>query len=275
MLLHRFRRPKRYLPRGHPTPPTVGIGAQSMTDLIHPTRITGIGLAVMDGDPSMRISTDTGDDMFRRTTRPAPHPDVRTVSFDPDASDDKTLTWIGNPDLLSPIAHSLPRMDPHDTDLRAVVTQVVEALAARGALDEFTVNVLDGWIDRERSTWDAQVREAAQQRRRTAATVLGQHRQNATVARDNLVVLRDRRDRFAAEYDAACREADLPSAAKLQTSPDAPAPVAEPFAFHDTLLARELLETPHSRPTRLPTPAAQPLHPAIHPSTAIQNGDLR
>ena len=97
--------------------------------------------------------------MFRR--RPQPPSDVRNVSLDQGAGTDKTLTQIDNADLLSPVAHSLPRLDPHQSDLRVMVTAIVEALGVRGALDEFTVDVLDGWIDRERDTWDAQVRETA------------------------------------------------------------------------------------------------------------------
>lgn len=242
--------------------------------------------------------------MFRR--QPQPPSDVRNVSLDQGAGTDKTLTQIDNADLLSPVAHSLPRLDPHQSDLRVVVTAIVEALAARGALDEFTVDVLDGWIDRERDTWDAQVRETAQQRRRVAATILNQHVQNATTARGSLASLRANRDRFAAEYDAACIAAGLASVARTQMATQDPdASAAQPFAFRHTLLAQELL-TPTDQPapaqppatSAVPEPEAEaeeasaprstagidniadfpvhaPVHQPTHQSNAIQNGELR
>jgi hypothetical protein len=242
--------------------------------------------------------------MFRR--RPQPPSDVRNVSLDQGAGTDTTLTQIGNADLLSPVAHSLPRLDPHQSDLRVVVTAIVEALATGGALDEFTVDVLDGWIDHERATWDAQVHQTAQQRRHVAATILNQHVQNATTARGSLAILRANRDRFAAEYDAACIEAGLAPVAQPQKATRVTdASTAEPFAFGRTLLAQELLAPPDQPPATQPplaaaeterefeseeAPAARsaagidniadfpvhaPVQQPIHQSNATQNGDPR
>ena len=127
-------------------------------------------------------------------------------------------------------------------------------------------------------------------------------------ARGSLAVLRAKRDRFAAEYDAACIAAGLASVARTQmATQDAGESAAQPFAFRHTLLAQELLtpadqtppaqrpmtsaepepvteEPPAPRSTvgidniadfPVHAPVHQPTHQPIHQSNAIQNGELR
>lgn len=108
-------------------------------------------------------------------TRPAePQSDAKTVDLRSTSPRDTRLTHTPGLDLLTPVPHSLPRTDPHTEDLRELLTSTIEALAASGSLDESTVIIADAWVDEQRKTWEASVRQKSKERRFVANSIVGQ-----------------------------------------------------------------------------------------------------
>ncbi|MEB0004016.1 hypothetical protein QN357_13880 [Cryobacterium sp. RTC2.1] len=126
------------------------------------------------------------------------------------------FTPISSPDALIPTGHSLPGINPHVMDLRQTITDKVQALARAGALDEFTYDVLDSWIDTWHETWVASVVQHAEERRRVAARLFATHRQNLVTEKAQLSDWVERKAELDVVYNALRLEAGF---TQLDASP--------------------------------------------------------
>lgn len=104
------------------------------------------------------------------------------------------VTMIARADALSPVAHTLPAVDPDVADSRLMVTQLIADLAERGALDSGTGDVLDYWLDQQKDEWIGRVRAQGHSRRETLERLLSQHVQNLIHETAVLEELRKRAD---------------------------------------------------------------------------------
>ena len=187
-------------------------------------------------------------EILRRITRRAPRTpesasrqsaDRVTLAEDA-AGDHRALTPIPFPDGLTPIGHSLPRLDPHAVDLRQTITDVVNRLAEAGALDEFTMDVLDNWIDSWHETWVAGVDEHAESRRVTAARLVAVTRENLVRETNELTHLEQKQHAVSADHSAFATELGLAVAPERSESPEPVAlmPDADRSVVAQLLLAR-------------------------------------
>ncbi len=192
--------------------------------------------------------------LTRRPDRlmPAPRSYVDQITLT-DVSEGKylALTPIPYADALTPAPHSLPRLDPHDADLRQVVTDTVARLASTGALDEFTMDVLDNWIDSWHETWVGPVMKYAEARRETSARLISVHQESLVRETAELRTITERRADLATQHSALSEALGLPQvpandAAKLSTLPS-----------EYTSLLYTHLDLPLERP-RAPRPPADP-----------------
>ena len=203
--------------------------------------------------------------MFPWRRKPSAPADVRPVALDADVTRDPSHTRIVRPDVLSPVAHSLPRLDPHAADLRGLVTQVVEALHAQGGLDEFTLDALDDWITQQHTTWLGRVDDETERRRFTAATLVAQHRQNAARARKEHTIARMHVAECDLERRRARADLGLPQVAATtpQTTEDEAAP------HERSALAQELgLTSPEPHGPGAAAPGSSP-----YPTPLIARGE--
>lgn len=83
------------------------------------------------------------------------------------------LTKIPYPDALTATGQHLPDLEPNYPESAALITSHVERLAATGALDEFTMDVLANWIDATHETWTAQVHRDAEVQRSALTRLWG------------------------------------------------------------------------------------------------------
>lgn len=128
----------------------------------------------------------------RRRRRPPAADPTRVVDLQAWNNGEGPVTTIARPDSLSPMDHTLPAIDPRIADARLTVTQVIADLAARGALDAGTFDVLDDWIDRQKHEWLTIVEAQTLDRRKTMERLLAQHVENFVHDAAILVDLRTR-----------------------------------------------------------------------------------
>ena len=117
-----------------------------------------------------------------------------------DGGGDQALTPISRPDNLSPVDHTLPAIDPNQSDARLAITQLIADLAAAGSLDAGTADVLDYWIDAQLAGWNETVKAQALDRRRTAARLFAMDVDNLTRESLELRQLRELMTRHQATY---------------------------------------------------------------------------
>ncbi|TFD43813.1 hypothetical protein E3T37_00675 [Cryobacterium sp. TMT2-10] len=125
---------------------------------------------------------------FRRKPRPAEpfvqHESDRVTLNEVLDLENHALPPADYPLGLTPIAHSLPRLDPHANNLREIVSGVAHNLHIAGATDSLTSEVLHNWIDAWHETWVAKVLDDAESRRVVAARLVSIT--NANLEREKL-----------------------------------------------------------------------------------------
>ena len=177
-----------------------------------------------------------------------------------DASEGKylALTPIPYADALTPTPHSLPRLDPHDADLHQFITDTVHRLALAGALDEFTVDVLDNWIDKCHETWVAPVMKHAEIRRETSARLISVVRESLVRESVELKTITDRRADLITQHNTLSAALGLPRSTSIKEVKELPTLPSE----HTSLLYSHFnLPIERARPDAAPT---DPTDPTAH-----------
>ena len=131
------------------------------------------------------------------------------------------LTDIDQPDAVQLIAHTPPTTIATQADLELQVLQLIDVLHARGALDRYTANVVDNYVD-TRIAADVELieREAAAARSTNGGLLLSNELGNLTEATERLSYLRETDHRLGTEIEGHRQQllGDR-AAARLGTAP--------------------------------------------------------
>jgi hypothetical protein len=111
------------------------------------------------------------------------------------------VTTINRPDSLSPVDHPMPFPTPNQADLRLLVTQKIDELAAAGSLDGGSAAVLDHWIDEMQEEWTSRIATEAHSRRTVAAILYGVDVEDITRESERLRTLRQQLAEAQAQKD--------------------------------------------------------------------------
>lgn len=201
----------------------------------------------------------------RRPRKPEPGPRPytdRVVLAEQDEGEHHALTPIAYPDGLTPIGHSLPRLDPHAVDLHQTVSDAAHRLCVENSIDEFTMDALDNWISSWHQTWIAGVKSDAEARRRTAARLVAVCRENLVRETAELDNLRAEQTAVETDHSAFCAALGLSPRVKptsTQNPDEAVLPSSSTSMLFDLLMpTRALPESVTESKPIVADPAATP-----------------